>query len=326
MKFSVVLLVIAFFSISSADSVDDLLRSGKYYEAERKLSETYGRDVESPEYLFLQGKTSFSGESSAARLKDYINKSTEDTYVPDWARLLLGKYYISLGLYVTARKQLGAIPIGSPFFSEAEYLAARCYLLSGEYEDALLAFGDIAAQSHHNDYLQWASLGAGDAYFENGDYNNAGEIYADLINNSSDDDIHALALLGLVDAFRARGDDRNAAKYYDIYENRYGAGISNPPDEPVPAKHLTAQTRQPETSVKGRYYIQVGAYSKKDNALRVADLYKESGYKVYMETFVENGNEFYRILVGGYNSKQQAKFIQKRLEDAAGEKYLLLTR
>jgi cell division protein FtsN len=45
-----------------------------------------------------------------------------------------------------------------------------------------------------------------------------------------------------------------------------------------------------------------------------------------MESFIESGQEYYRILVGGYNSKQQAEFIKRRLEKAADEEYLLLTR
>ena len=81
-----VLLITA--GVSYGDNIDDLLTHGKLAEARNSIASTYGRKTEAPEYLFWQGLTTFSGESSAAHLKDFINRSTDDTYVPDWARLM----------------------------------------------------------------------------------------------------------------------------------------------------------------------------------------------------------------------------------------------
>jgi cell division septation protein DedD len=55
-------------------------------------------------------------------------------------------------------------------------------------------------------------------------------------------------------------------------------------------------------------------------------LYKKSGYYTLIENFINEGQEFYRVLVGGYDSKQKAEFIKKRLERAAGERYFILVR
>ena len=316
-----------------AGKVDDLISDGKLHEAQNYLAGSYAKDIESPEYLFLQGKTTFSGESSASHLKDFINKTTDDTYVPDWARITLGKYYMAQGLYLTARKQLQSIPDGSPFYPEANYLAARCYLLAGEYEDAILELTKIIDSPGGSAYTSWASLTMADAYYDIKEYREAERMYYELLKPELEDDIYPLALLGLVETSRAQGRSGDADQYYKLYEDHYRSGItlesyqekSKVKSAERPSTAADESPDKPETS-GGRYYIQIGAFSVKDNALKLAGLYRQSGYDVYMETYIENGKEFYRILIGGYNSKQQAEFIQKRLEKAMGEKYILLQR
>lgn len=329
MRFFITSMVLLSATFGYADSIDDLLVRGELLRAERQLSGIYGRNTETPEYLFLQGKTDLSGESSASYLKDFINRSTEDTYIPDWARLILGKYYMSQGLYVTARKQLLSIPESSPFHPEAEYLAARCYMLSGEYEDAILKYRDIVGRPYQSEYSYWASLGIADAYYEIGNYREAEQVYYELLRPELDDDIYALALLGMMESARASNRPADSEKYLEIFEDRYHAGLDIAPlrkHQQVTQKSAQTAKREEKTRPGERFYIQVGAFSVKDNAIRIAGLYKESGYDVYMEPFIERGQEYYRIMIGGYNSKQQAEFIQRRLEKSMGEKFFLIKR
>jgi tetratricopeptide (TPR) repeat protein len=332
MRFAVVLIVILSVAICAADNIDDLIAAGDLNRAEEYIARVYARNVDSPEYLFLQGKTALSGESSASHLKDFINKTNDENYIPDWARLLLGKYYMAQGLYVTAARQFRSISDGSPFSAESNYLAARCYLLSGEYEDALLHFTEIIDRPQQTDYYYWANLGMADSYYESGNYQEAARNYYGLLRPELGDDIYALALSGMIETSRALNKDSDADYYYRQYQERYRTGISLAAYQEKPSRQEQREVQQQEKPAerpqteRGRYYIQVGAFSKKDNAVRFADLYRQSGYDVYMETFIERGNEYYRILIGGYNSKQQAEFIQRRLEKAMGEKYILLKR
>jgi tetratricopeptide (TPR) repeat protein len=333
MKFLLILTLLLSVCPTYAGKVDDLISDDKLQEAQDYLAGNYAKNVESPEYLFLQGKTAFSGESSVSHLKDFINKTTDNTYVPDWARLILGKYYLAQGLYLTARKQLQSIPDGSPFYPEANYLAARCYLLAGEYEDAILELTKIIDSPNDSVYANWASLNMADAYFEIKEYREAERMYYELLKPELEDDIYPLAVLGLEETSRAQGRSGDADRYYKLYEDHYRSGInlesyqekSKVKSAERPSSATDESPDRPETS-GGRYYIQIGAFSVKDNALKLAGLYRQSGYDVYMETYIENSKEFYRILIGGYNSKQQAEFIQKRLEKAMGEKYILLQR
>ena len=329
MRYFTVLAVLLIMRICLADIIDDLLIRGDLVRAERWLYEKYGDDTKSPEYLFLQGKTDLSGENSASFLKDYINRSTKGSYVPDWARLILGKYYISQGLYVTARTQLLSITGGSPFYEEAKYLAARCYFLSGEYEDVMLKCGEIVDRARPGSYANWARLSSADAFFERGHFREAERLYYELVQMGRQDDTYALALLGMIESSKALGRPDDAQRYLEIYNDDFRNGLDIAPvkrQQPVTESRAPADKAEEKPESVGRYYIQVGAFSKKDNAIKIAGLYRESGYQVYMETFIENGREYYRILIGGYNSKQQAEFIKRRLEKAADERYLLLTR
>jgi tetratricopeptide (TPR) repeat protein len=333
MRIFVVTALVLSACVAYAANVDDFISRGDLTGAQNYLSKTYGRDTESAEYLFLQGLTTFSGESSASHLKDFINRTADDTYVPDWARLILGKYYLAQGLYLTARKQLQSIPEGSPFWPEANYLAARCYLQAGEYEDAILEFNKIVDNPNRSAYANWAVLNTADAYYEIREYQEAERYYYSLLKPELEDDIYPLALLGMVETEKALNKSGDAERYYRTYEDRYKTGITladyqtnpNPDRQSSPPASTNRAPDKPERS-GGRYYIQIGAFSVKENALKLAGLYRESGYDVYMETYIENGKEFYRILIGGYNSKQQAEFIQRRLEKAMGEKYILLQR
>jgi tetratricopeptide (TPR) repeat protein len=327
--------LIFIFGFSRADEINELIKNGKYDQAFYRIKQIYN-DASQPEYLFVSGMSELSGENSASYLKDYINKSSSDSYMNDWAKLILGKYYLAQRLYVTAGKQLESIPDNSPMAAEADYLMGRCYLLSGEYKQADKMFKWTADRynidsnpmtGNGQNYAYWARLGLADSYLAQAEYDKARKQYQELLRPELEDDIYALALLGLAETAAAGGNRNDAGRYAGLYNDRYQGAVATVPDrQPTRPDVSDDQSAKPSRPAEYRYYIQVGAFSKKDNAIQTASIYKKSGYNVYMENFVDNGKEFYRILIGGYNSKQQAEFIKNRLEKAAGKKYILIER
>jgi len=333
----ILLLCIFTMGVSPADEIDDLIVNGDYIKASYRIEQKYSNDSVHLEHLFAGGLSELSGENSASYLKDYINKSSSESYITDWAKLILGKYYLAQRLYVVARKQLESIPDKSPLAPEAKYLAGRCYLLSGEYEQAIAIFKSTI--DHFDDsnpdawpgqrriYDYWARLGLADSYLAQADYDKAGWQYQELLMPELEDNIYPLALLGLAETAAKHGDRDDADRYNKLYKERYQTLIE-PSAYIQPAQIKVSGEKPPESSraTAHRYYIQIGVFSKQDNAIRTSSLYQNSGYNVYMEDYMESGKKFYRILIGGYDSKQQTEFVKSRLEKASGEKYILLER
>ncbi|MCD6162637.1 MAG: SPOR domain-containing protein [candidate division Zixibacteria bacterium] len=334
-------LIIILFSavLCSASEVDSLIENGQLAKAYQYLIDNYKNTPDEPEYLFVKGKTEESGETSAAYFKDFINKSSGNSRLVDWAKLDLGKYYLAQKLYVTANKLFENIDQDSPFWDEASYLAAKCLLMSDEYELAADDFKAITDRYESEEssevkdkleqFYNWAKLGLADAYASLKDYNQAESVYTELIEPEREHDISAPALLGLQDIAQQQNKQDNSREYANMYNERYQ------PDSPViensgrdTAESISAKPEKYEPAIKrsSGYFIQVGVFHNRENADRMSTLYKESGYKAYIEVFIEGGEEFHRVMVGGYQSKQQAEFVKKRLERAIGEKYFIIKR
>ena len=337
---SIVFFILVSAVICFADKTGDLIANGQLNEAYRLLIDTYKNSTDEPEYLFIRGLTEETGENSVTYLKDFINRSPDKSYLIDWARLYLGKYNLAQKLYVTARKHFEDITTDSPFYAKASYLAAKCFLLTGEIELAADAFGvivdslekheHISNQDDQTTWYNWAKLGLADALLAMGNYDRAESIYTQLLEPEYENDLSAPALLGMAELSERRQNWTDSQGYLKAYNDRYGSSEGHVPED---ATTEAAQESSPENlelppvSIRGgQYFIQIGVFFNKDNASRLSTLYKDSGYKTHIENFIEGGEEFHRVLVGPYDSKQQTEFIKKRLEKAAKEKYLLIER
>jgi tetratricopeptide (TPR) repeat protein len=309
-------------------------------EAYSVLESTYGNAPESSAYFLLSGLSTDIGENSVSDLKDFINRGSSSPNMLDWARMHLGKYYISQGLYGTAQKMFEEVPPNSPFSAEATYLAGRCCKLSGDNESAEKIFQEAVRRFNpaknknqadfQTEYYYWSVYGLGESKSDRGDDAAAEKLYKQLLEPRLESDITPLALLGLARTARQSKKPDQANQYIELYKEQYG---QPPTGEALTSssgqKEQTAQANSDERADKllgNRYYVQIGVYSKKDNADKTAAIYKKSGYKTLVESFDKQGQPFYRVLLGSYNSKSQADYIKVRLEKSAGEKYALLVR
>ena len=243
-------------------------------------------------------------------------------------------------LYVTARKHFEETAEDSPFSIESSYLAAKCFFLSEEFElaaDAFKAivyrFENLEPQKDQNGlgtYYNWSKLGLADALTAMGNYDRAESIYKQFLEPEFANDLSAPALLGLAELSERRQKWADSQNYLNTYNDRYGASENLISEETTidTIDELSSEylARPPVTARGTQYFIQIGVFFNKDNATNLSKLYKDSGYKTNIENFIESGEEFHRVLVGPYDSKQQAEFIKKRLEKAAKEKYLLIER
>jgi septal ring-binding cell division protein DamX len=340
----VAILIFALSVAANPASLDDLIEQGRLGEAYSVLESTYGNTPESSAYFLLSGLTAEQGENSVSDLKDFINHGAGSPDMIDWARMHLGKYYLSQGLLGTAQKMFEEVPLISPFAAEAAYLAGRCCLLASDFQSAERIFTDATKRFNptknktqadfQTEYYFWSIYGLGETKAAQGEYTVADKYYKQLLEPQFESDIEPLALLALAQNARQNKKQNQADQYLEIYHEQYG----QPPGIESHSSTATPTTpKQPTTIQSGsddridklmgnKYYVQVGVFSKKDNADKAAATYKKSGYKTLVEKFDKQGQPFYRVLLGSYSSKSQADYIKVRLEKAAGEKYSLLVR
>ncbi len=85
-------------------------------------------------------------------------------------------------------------------------------------------------------------------------------------------------------------------------------------------KGLTAH-KKPIKYQKPFYSIQIGAFSKKEIALRFKKMAKAKGYYCFMRKLRSNGKVLYKVYVGKYSTRDQAKnFLSKIAKNLNVEK------
>jgi len=96
-----------------------------------------------------------------------------------------------------------------------------------------------------------------------------------------------------------------------------------PSEKPKPSKK-PAETRTKTPAVeadKNHYYIQIGAYSKKDGAMRLAEQFKNRGYPtVIIDPLPTDRRAIFRVRIGGYKTQEEAVNVKQELLKITGNK------
>jgi len=86
------------------------------------------------------------------------------------------------------------------------------------------------------------------------------------------------------------------------------------PAPTTPKRKSTDATTPPTSAPTGRYFIQIGAYSKKAGALSLAGKYKDQGYPVVViDPFSSDRKPIFRVRIGGYATEADAEKIRNEL-------------
>ena len=82
-------------------------------------------------------------------------------------------------------------------------------------------------------------------------------------------------------------------------------------------------TSRDETEDSIYYYIQVGAFSLLENAQKYTQKFKKLGYFTQISPIKVKDKQYYRVQVGRFNNKGEAKIIKRKLEKQEGKKFSL---
>jgi DedD protein len=88
--------------------------------------------------------------------------------------------------------------------------------------------------------------------------------------------------------------------------------LSPKPDAGAAAAKVSAQAAQVEA---GEWLVQVGSFSSRDNAERLAAQLKAQGFKASVSQFKEGGRTLHRVRVGPAQAREGAEALAQQLRD-----------
>jgi len=72
---------------------------------------------------------------------------------------------------------------------------------------------------------------------------------------------------------------------------------------------------------KDLYYIQIGAFNKRDAAVSYAEQFKNKGYAIIiLNPFSSDKRPVYRVRIGGFSSKEEAEKTKRELTSTEKKK------
>jgi cell division septation protein DedD len=74
------------------------------------------------------------------------------------------------------------------------------------------------------------------------------------------------------------------------------------------------ETQKQKPALKDLYYIQVGAFNKKEAAVSYGEQFKKEGYPaIILDPFTSDKRPVYRVRIGGFSSKEEAEKMRDKL-------------
>ena len=128
----------------------------------------------------------------------------------------------------------------------------------------------------------------------------------------------------MINSFNAIG-EADSAKYYAlIIKSMFPAIETN--IESKDNKLSQVFSFRKKTEDLGPYVVQIGAFSKKENAKRLKLQVRQLGHDVSINKVDSNGKTFYAVRINRYKSKIKAEQIGKNIKSKLGVNYKVLYR
>ena len=328
----VLLIILTALPVYGNTYLADLIMKGRLDEAREYLgkSETSGLSPNTVKYY--TGLLESDGNLSAKYLKEslYGGKHFEEK---DLAALRLAHYYFARGFNITCINQLETFETDNPGSSrkdEAGWLLGTAYLNGGKFDKAQSKFRKVIESYPESVFSGWSFMGLGYCYYKSGEYNRAIGSFNRLIDDNSHPAYpQALVMLSL--CYETMGDNRRAKFYRSRYDTSYPRcfyGEALPAINEISKNIPTPPEIDPDAEklVGAKYYIQVGAFSSKNNARRMQQRVEKRGYRSRVERQVVNKQSYYKVLVGPYSTRVRARAAKEKLEREEQDNFLIILK
>ena len=196
---------------------------------------------------------------------------------------------------------------------------------TGEYNSASDIYGSLLAQSDSS-IANWARLGISDCALAEGRVEIAIDGYKAIIDEGLPVPSMPFAYLGLANAYLRADKQDKAEKVYQSYRDKFPKGAPSLELEAALTgndQEMGQASEKTSKAINAAYYIQVGVFAKKDNAKACLKKFRILGYQTRMNDFDENGQHFYRVLIGPYADEQSSRHAKAELEKTQSEQFII---
>ena len=188
----------------------------------------------------------------------------------------------------------------SPDRDELYYIMGLSYMQESDYLRARDMFEFVIDEYLTSRHFQDARLGIADISYLEGDYSKASRLYKDLLKSSPSRDLIPGLYWRLSLSLSKLDQISQAQEYLLILQREYPESF-----ESIKGNQLFNQ---------GSFYtVQVGAFSDRNNAIRLKDKLLNQGYSAYVEEFADDEAITHRVRAGKLKSRQEAISLQDRL-------------
>jgi len=315
----------------SLRQIQHLHKSKQYVEAKRLLSR---------ELSDLTGKSRRQGllllaalETDAERAMDLYREviSMGDSREAFMARIELAKIHYASGEYRGAITALSSIPGGGPTEDRmaALYFRALCWKQLGESENAR---NDLRAVDR-GPFLYWGYATLAELDMQEGRIVDAIEKYEMIAGAHS----NPVAGFKLGECYEIQGERRKALDVYRTVTRQFPESLEAPKAHEkiqMIERHRDAREAagaaatgneeeiderpSPASAASSGYTLQFGAFSERENAIRLADELRRAVNDVRLERVEHEGGTLYRVRAGRFASKREAERAAGRIQKEIG--------
>jgi len=210
------------------------------------------------------------------------------------------KYYLKSD-YTNTIKLCRGISGPSKSGQEARYLMGLSFLKLGKPEEARDNFNFLLNNYPSSHITQELLLAVADSFYLAGEFESAESAYKRLLSKFKNGDYNTFCYLRLGVSLRRQGKWDEAEKYFYRIVKDYPISL-----EISDAKKFLKKDKF--------FTVQAGAFSKKENALKLVETLKRKGYYTSFEKVYDKDNILYKVKTGKFSTKVMADNEVLRLE------------
>lgn len=190
---------------------------------------------------------------------------------------------------------------------ELLFIKGLSQLKLDRFKDARESLGDIALQSPRSKHALDAYVAIGDSYFLEGDIDKALKTYQDVVNRYPDNKNISLIFYKIGNCFKEKGLDDRASEHFDKVKRLSPYSFESKMIEGYNPSRISS------VKMSDWFSVQVGSFKSRGNADRYADKLSKQGLDSFVEIPVSSGDQLYRVKIGKYRSKEEAKSAALKL-------------